>query len=69
MIAIYALAMHDANNAIIAAYNSYSPATSTGAALSNYVRVSVEIDLTAFSGYTMLTSDKIRSAVAAYINA
>lgn len=39
MIAIYALAMHDANNAIIAAYNSYSPATSTGAALSNNVAI------------------------------
>lgn len=39
MIAIYALAMHDANNAVIAAYNSYSPATSTGAALSNNVAI------------------------------
>lgn len=33
------------------------------------VRVSVEIGLTAFTGYTTLTGDKIRSAVAAYINA
>lgn len=30
MIAIYALAIHDANNAVIAAYNSFSPTTSTG---------------------------------------
>ncbi|QHM71267.1 baseplate J/gp47 family protein [Mixta intestinalis] len=39
MIAIYALAIHDANNAVIAAYNSYSPSTSSGAALSNNVAI------------------------------
>ncbi|BAE74930.1 hypothetical phage protein [Sodalis glossinidius str. 'morsitans'] len=39
MIAIYALALHDANNAVIAAYNSFSPMTSTGAALSNTVAI------------------------------
>lgn len=39
MIAIYALAIHDANNAVIAAYNSFSPNTSTGAALSNMVAI------------------------------
>ncbi|ERT11048.1 baseplate J/gp47 family protein, partial [Photorhabdus temperata] len=37
--AIYALAIHDANNAVIAAYNSFSPATATGAALSNNVKI------------------------------
>ncbi|ETS29987.1 hypothetical protein PTE_03317 [Photorhabdus khanii NC19] len=39
MIAIYALAVHDANNAVIAAYNSFSPSTGTGAALSNNVKI------------------------------
>ncbi|MCC8384979.1 hypothetical protein GPY51_21500 [Photorhabdus laumondii subsp. laumondii] len=39
MLAIYALAIHDANNAVIAAYNSFSPASATGAALSNNVRI------------------------------
>ncbi|WP_334470463.1 baseplate J/gp47 family protein [Arsenophonus sp. PmNCSU2021_1] len=39
MIAIYALAIHDANNALIATYNSFSPNTSKGAALSNNVAI------------------------------
>ncbi|PHM33343.1 baseplate J/gp47 family protein [Xenorhabdus innexi] len=39
MLVIYALALHDANNALIAAYNSFSPATATGAALSNNVAI------------------------------
>ncbi|CDG20704.1 conserved protein of unknown function [Xenorhabdus poinarii G6] len=39
MIAIYALALHDANNALIATYNSFSPSTATGSALSNNVAI------------------------------
>lgn len=39
MIAIYARAYHDANNAVIAAFNSYSPSTATGAALSNNIAI------------------------------
>ncbi|MBI6548574.1 baseplate J/gp47 family protein [Xenorhabdus lircayensis] len=39
MIDIYALAIHDANNTFIAAYNAYSPSTATGAALSNNVAI------------------------------
>ncbi|MFS1583638.1 MAG: baseplate J/gp47 family protein [Candidatus Arsenophonus phytopathogenicus] len=39
MIAIYALAIHDANNALITTYNSFSPNTSKGAALSNNVAI------------------------------
>lgn len=37
MLAIYALAIQDANNAAVMAYNSFSPSTSTGQALSNNV--------------------------------
>ncbi|WP_172911156.1 baseplate J/gp47 family protein [Photorhabdus heterorhabditis] len=39
MLAIFSLAIHDANNAVIAAYNSFSPASATGAALSNNVKI------------------------------
>ncbi|PHM39256.1 bacteriophage protein [Xenorhabdus mauleonii] len=39
MLAIYALAIHDANNTLIAAYNAYSPSTAIGAALSNNVAI------------------------------
>lgn len=39
MLALYALGIHDANNAAIAVYNSFSPATSTGRALSNNVKI------------------------------
>ncbi|HCM64794.1 MAG TPA: hypothetical protein DIT05_19975 [Morganella sp. (in: Bacteria)] len=39
MLAIYALAIQDANNAAITAYNSFSPSTSTGQALSNNVAI------------------------------
>ncbi|MEI8663540.1 baseplate J/gp47 family protein, partial [Xenorhabdus bovienii] len=39
MIAIYALALHDANNMVIESYNTYSPRTSSGAALSNNVAI------------------------------
>ncbi|MBD2816356.1 baseplate J/gp47 family protein [Xenorhabdus sp. Flor] len=39
MVAIYAIAIHDANNALIATYNSFSPSTATGAALSNNVAI------------------------------
>ena len=39
MLAIYALAVHDANNAVITAHNSLSPSTSAGQALSNNVAI------------------------------
>ncbi|WP_272693726.1 baseplate J/gp47 family protein [Providencia sp. PROV039] len=39
MLAIYALAIQDANNAAVTAYNSFSPSTSTGQALSNNVAI------------------------------
>ncbi|MCG3461554.1 baseplate J/gp47 family protein [Xenorhabdus bovienii] len=39
MLAIYALALHDANNMVIESYNTYSPRTSSGAALSNNVAI------------------------------
>ncbi|MGL5969396.1 MAG: baseplate J/gp47 family protein [Kluyvera sp.] len=39
MVAIYARAIHDANNTAIAVYNSFSPSTGFGAALSNNVKI------------------------------
>ncbi|OHT25007.1 hypothetical protein A3Q29_16560 [Providencia stuartii] len=39
MLGIYALAIQDANNAIITAYNSFSPSTATGQSLSNNVAI------------------------------
>lgn len=39
MIALVALAIHDANNTAIAVYNSFSPSTGVGAALSNNVKI------------------------------
>ena len=39
MVALMALAIHDANNAAIAVYNCYSPATAYGAALSSTVKI------------------------------
>ncbi|MBC8947234.1 baseplate J/gp47 family protein [Xenorhabdus indica] len=39
MLAIYAQAIHDANNTVIATYNSFSPSTATGVALSNNVAI------------------------------
>lgn len=39
MIALVALAIHDANNTAIAVYNSFSPATAAGAALSSNVKI------------------------------
>lgn len=39
LLAIFALALHEANNAIIAAYHSFSPASARGAALSNNVQI------------------------------
>jgi uncharacterized phage protein gp47/JayE len=39
MLAIYAMAIHDANNAFLTTYNSFSPTTATGAALSNNVAI------------------------------
>lgn len=39
MIALVALAIHDANNTAIAVYNSFSPSTAAGAALSSNVKI------------------------------
>lgn len=39
LLAVIARAINDANNATIAAFNSYSPATAQGAALSNAVKI------------------------------
>ncbi|KFK92012.1 bacteriophage protein [Serratia sp. Ag1] len=39
MLAIYALAIHDANNAAIAVYNSFSPATAQHGALASNVKI------------------------------
>lgn len=39
LIAIYAAVQHDANNAVIAAYNAYSPLTAQGAGLSSVVKI------------------------------
>ncbi|HCB2363469.1 TPA: baseplate J/gp47 family protein [Citrobacter freundii] len=39
MVAIYALGIHDANNAAIAVYNSFSPSTAVGRALSSNVKI------------------------------
>lgn len=39
MVALYALGFHDANNAAIAVYNSFSPATGKGRALGSNVKI------------------------------
>ncbi|EGB7356669.1 hypothetical protein IZE99_000697 [Escherichia coli] len=39
LVALIALAIHDANNTAIAVYNSFSPATAYGVALSNNVKI------------------------------
>ncbi|MDA4741950.1 baseplate J/gp47 family protein [Enterobacter hormaechei] len=39
MVALVALAIHDANNTAITVYNSFSPSTGVGAALSNNVKI------------------------------
>ncbi|HAW2832191.1 TPA: hypothetical protein JLR02_000797 [Escherichia coli] len=39
LVALIALAIHDANNTAIAVYNSFSPATACGIALSNTVKI------------------------------
>lgn len=39
LLALWALSIHDANNATIAAYNSFSPATAQGNALSSNVKI------------------------------
>lgn len=39
MLAIYALGIHDANNTAIAVYNSFSPSTGVGRALSSNVKI------------------------------
>lgn len=39
MIALYALGIHDANNAMITVYNSFSPATAQSGALSSNVKI------------------------------
>lgn len=53
MVAIYALAIHDANNTAIAVYNSFSPSTGIGRALSS----NVKINGIARKGATNSTSD------------
>lgn len=39
LLGVYALAVHDANSAIIATYNAFSPATAQGAGLSSNVKI------------------------------
>lgn len=39
MVALYALGIHDANNAALAVYNSFSPATGFGSGLSSNVKI------------------------------
>ena len=39
LLALFALSISDSNDALIAAYNAYSPSTAQGAALSNQVRI------------------------------
>ncbi|MDM6886699.1 baseplate J/gp47 family protein, partial [Enterobacter asburiae] len=55
MVAIYALAIHDANNTAIAVYNSFSPSTGIGRALSS----NVKINGIARKGATNSTSDLV----------
>lgn len=55
MVALMALAIHDANNAAIAVYNCFSPATAYGAALSN----AVKINGIARKGATRSTADLV----------
>lgn len=55
MVALYALGIHDANNSAIAVYNSFSPSTGMGRALSS----NVKINGIARKGPTKSTSDLI----------
>lgn len=47
LLAIFARAIHDCNQTAVAVYNSYSPATAQGAALSNQVRLNHLVRLAA----------------------
>ncbi|KAF1368539.1 baseplate J/gp47 family protein [Yokenella regensburgei] len=64
MVALYALGIHDANNAAIAVYDSFSPSTGFGAALSSNVKINgltrrgatrstVDVVLTGVAGTTI----------------
>jgi uncharacterized phage protein gp47/JayE len=70
MLALYALGIHDANNAAIAVYNAFSPVTASGRALSNNVKIngiarkgasysSVDVVLTGEVG-TLIASGSLR---------
>lgn len=72
MLAIYALAIHDANNTAIACYNSFSPATATGDALTRNVKINgiarkaatnstVDVTLTGTAG-TTITNGSVKDA-------
>ncbi len=60
MVALVALAIHDANNAAIAVYNCFSPATAYGAALSS----TVKINGITRKGATRSTADLVLSGTA-----
>ena len=60
MVALMALAIHDANNAAIAVYNCFSPATAYGAALSS----NVKINGIARKGAARSTADLVLSGTA-----
>jgi len=70
MIALYALGIHDANNAMITVYNSFSPATAQGGALSSNVKINgitrqvatkstVDLVITGVPG-TLITAGAVR---------
>lgn len=72
MVALVALAIHDANNTSIFVYNSFSPSTSSGAALSSNVKINgiirrgetnstVDLVLTGTPG-TTITNGLVRDA-------
>lgn len=72
MLAIYALAIHDANNTAIACYNSFSPATATGDALTRNVKINgiarkaatrstVDVKLTGLPG-TLIINGSVRDS-------
>lgn len=72
MIALYALGIHDANNAMITVYNSFSPATAQSGALSSNVKINgitrqtatkstVDLVITGSPG-TLITAGTVRDA-------
>ncbi|MGO2458751.1 MAG: baseplate J/gp47 family protein [Ewingella sp.] len=72
MIALYALGIHDANNAMITVYNSFSPATAQGGALSSNVKINgitrqaatkstADLVITGVPG-TLITAGSVRDA-------